>query len=418
MNANVKRTIAGAAAALLAASGVACGPGEPREVAEARRQIEEAWQGGPQLKVLVLTLAADHPGLPEADPLIDEALASPSFEMRREAVATLARWGTPGATDRIRPLLEDGNELVRRAAARALARLGDGSGRELLEKARRTAEGVLDTETCAALAAIGSRVCAEEAERDINSEDGVKVAAAAAALEAAGDDRARLVLRGALKAQHGERRAPVIEALGAIGGAEDVAAILPYARYRENVIAVIRALGRLGGDQAVAKLRTYLTAEDPVGRVEAAGALLRAGVLDDAVRKAIDAAVASDREEVRYRAAEALARAPEGTDVTAWLVRLAGDASAQVRRVAVTALADRGGDGALEGFRAAWQASREAQEGAAYTAALEALRGAARLDGEPARALLAEGLESPNWAHTIQAAFGLLEQQHRAAAAP
>ncbi len=410
-------------AVLLVLPGTGCGTGEkePPEVSRAREAIEDAWGQGGALVSLSLSLFSEHPTVPEARKHVFEALESPSPAIRLEAVRAMAAWHDPETADRFVALLGDSSPLIPLVAARALAEMGRDDGAELLRGAIRGPSGVLQFEICAALANIGDDTCLGKAERDLYAKDDEKSGAAAAVLAAYGE-KARDMLRSAIRATrsiHGARRAPVITALGKVGDSSDVERVLPFASYRENVLEVFSALADLGGDRASEYLRSYLPLEDkPVARAAAATALVRMGVIEQDVLDVLGELAHSDEAAVRYRVASGLAGSPPNDDVSAVIAGLAGDPDPSVRKAAVMALFGRTDAAALEGAKLAWEAGREAQEGPAYEAALKALTVAARVDDEAAGALLVGALDSDNWAYVIEAALGLLERHEKKQQAP
>ncbi|MDH3283267.1 MAG: HEAT repeat domain-containing protein [Acidobacteriota bacterium] len=398
------------AALALGLAAVACGPAAESPIKrQARANVDEGWQKGePRLKLLTLSLLVDHERLAEAHAIVEEAVTSPSTAMRLDALGVLSEWEDPATVDVLRPLIEDSSDIVRLSAARLLARLGVPDGKPLLVEALRDRDGLLSVDTCAALAVIGSEECAEQAAEDLSARDADRVRAAAEALAATGGDRARDALRGALKKLRGEKRASVIEALGRIGTAEDVARVVPFARYTVYVLAVIRALGDVGGDEAIRELQKYLSTNDPLAALEAAGALLKARGPSEDVLSVLDASIASDRKELRFLSARLLSSAPPRPETEVLLARLVGDADAQVRREALNGLTRGVSESSFPAVQAAWQATRSAHEGLAYEAAQRALVVAARIPGSAADDLLEEAMGSDNWAHVLQASLGLL----------
>ncbi|UCF66625.1 MAG: HEAT repeat domain-containing protein [Acidobacteriota bacterium] len=400
---------------ILAAS--SCAPSDSPLVQQARKSLDDAWNGGPSLQVLTLSLIGDYPGLAEGRQRIEQSLASPSFQLKVEAAHALERWSDPDAAPLLLPLLEDANPLVQRVAARALAKMGRSEGRSILESAVRDAEEVLDVEICSALAKIGSEACVPEAERDVTKKNPALASAAAIVLGEHGGERAQRALRAALQAQRAERRAPVIEALGEAGEPSvDVAAIQRYARYKENVLAVVRALGDLGGERAVTELREFAGTDDPLVRAEACLALVDLGVLDDGVQSGLEQALADERTELRFLLAKRLSAAPDAVDVTPLLSRLVADEDAQVCQQAMTGLAARADQSLLPVVSEVWTKHKADDDGPGYYAALQALVAARKLRGEAADKLLDEALKSQNWGHNVQAALSVLSRRAESSA--
>jgi HEAT repeat protein len=400
---------AGLIAAVLLLIGCGGPPPVPPEIAKARQTLSEGWDQGGTLSVVQLTLYAQHPGLEAARPHIEAALDSPSPALTMEAVRTLAAWEDDSAVPLLKPLLEADSEALRLTAARALAQLGDASGQQVLEGAIRSSDGTLRPDVCGALANLEPNACVEQAEEDLTAKDDAKQSSAAAALAANGGEEAVSVLREGLKKVRGNDRAFVIEALAEVGDASDIERIEPYVKFRENAVAVIQALGRLGSPEAEPVLRPYLAMEDkPAARVEAAVSLAQIGITEQTVIDTLQEGALSDERGIRYRVASSL-RGVGGEEVATVLAGLAGDPNPGVRKAAVTSLLGRDSPVALQGAQLAWDAGKEAQEGASYEAALTALRVAAKVGGEDAEAMLEEALNSPNWAYALQAAMGLLE---------
>jgi len=391
---------------------VACSsaPKQPTEVEQAKKLLDQAWGMGGNGQVLVVSLLYDYPDLPFAREKVGEAVKSPSLSLKVEGARVLARWADPGTKDLLRDLLRDDSDVVRLIAARTLARLGDDSGREILAGAIRDADGALEPDVCAALHAIGDDACLAPATRDLVAKDDAKSAAAAAVLGEIGTEQARQALRRKLMNLYKERRNPALLALAQIGNPQDVAAVVPFANYRDNLLTVIEALGTFGGDAAIGHLRHWLTQKkDPVVRVAAACALVQAGVVDDDVVAALEEGAASDRREVRAKVARGLRGSTADGKVTAVLARLCGDPEPSIRRDALLALEGRTDASVLPALRTAWEKGKQSnQEGPEYESALLALRLAARIPGEEAMGLLREGLASQNWAHNIEAALGIL----------
>lgn len=401
--------------ALVALGAVACGGGpaaDPPEVVRAKQVLDEAWGEGGTVAQLSLSLFAGHPGLAEGRARLEEALKSSAPASRLEAVRALGAWGTNDVIPLLKPLVADASPAVAAAAARVLAGLGDATGRDFLAANVRDSNGNLQPETCVALAKLDAAACVSEALKDLGAKDASTSANAAATLGLAGGNEAREALRKALKAAHGERRAPIIEALGRAGDpAQDIPYLMQLSGYRESAVSVVRALGYLGGDVAIGELRRFLGLDDPGARVEAAIALLRAGVTDADVVSALTVGTTSDQAGLRYLVASNAAGLTKTPELEALVAGLAGDPEASVRAAAIRALRETPGAAALQGARFAWDAGKEAQEGAAYEAALDALVVAARTnDGDDAKAILMEALESPNWAYSLRAAMGILER--------
>ncbi len=385
-------------------------PKQPTELEQARKLLDEAWGMGGNGQVLVVSLLYDYPDLAYAKEKVVEAARSPSLSLKVEGARVLARWADPGTKDLLLELLKDDNDVVRLIAARTLARLGDASGKEILEGAIRDADGALEPDVCAALHAIGEDTCLAPAIKDLVAKDDAKSAAAAAVLGEIGTDKARNALRRKLMNLYKQRRNPAIAALAEIGNPKDVAAVVPFANYKDNLLAVIDALGTFGGDQAVQHLRGWLAQKkDPVVRVAAACALVQAGVVDDDVVAALEEGASSDNKAVRAKVARGLRGSRADGKVAAVLAKLCEDPEPSIRRDALLALEGRVDASVLPALRKAWEMGRESnQEGPEYESALLALRLAAKVPGDEALALLEEGLASQNWAHNIEAALGIL----------
>jgi HEAT repeat protein len=382
---------------------------EPEEVGQARQVLEQGW-AEPQVQLIMLPLFAQHPGSEAALEKLEAALADPRPAIRREAAHALALWRDPATRELLMPLLDDDSKSVKLMAARALGQLGVAEAEPVLEEMKIDQDGQLRPDVCAALAEIDPESCVPVALEIMGAKETDRHESAAAALAAVGGEPAREALREGLEKLRGEKRAPVIEALGEVGTEDDVDAVLKYIDFRENVIAVLEALGDLGGEKAVETLRRYLDVEDAGARAEAASALAQLGELDEPVVTALRETAASDQEGVRYILATRL-QSGYGEAADEVLVELAGDESPLVRRAAVESMLADPSPALLPGARQAFEMGRDERQGQAYEAALQALLVLSRIPGEESQAILREALGSPNWAYSIQAALGLLDRR-------
>lgn len=396
------------------------GPTEPPEVTKARNLLDELWKTGANGQLLMVACFSNFPGLDYCVPKYQEALNSNSARQQMEVMTRMDTWNEPAFKEMVRPLLDSEDEITALQAAKILAAYGDAAGLEILEKRIRSGQGdTLNPEVCGLAADLGSEVCLDEAAKDIRSEDEAKRVSAAAALAEIGGAEAAKILRDALGALHGEKRSAAIEALGEISeDPADVDWVLNYIGYRENVLAVIHALGDLGGEKAEDRLRKILESGDQLAEVEAAGALIEMGVLDEDVVAVIEEAAESDSEQMRYLAAKGLALAPESMTRTATLAAdMLDDESYKVVGAAISAMKGKATAEHIDALEAAWQRLKGSTDGEGYAESMELILVIAEVPGERSQGILVEALENMNWGRVAQAALAILER-HEEQAAP
>lgn len=189
---------------------------------------------------------------------------------RARSAWALGTMRVDGASAAVAPLLDDRDRGVSVTAARALGLLGDaGSAHALLESVRpgRRGRGELPVWVVVeSLVALGPSA-APTIGAGLESEDASTRTAAALAIGRAQHLSQAQALRDLL----GRESDPVVltavaGALGAVGGAGDVATLLPLTepgRARSVRLAAVLALGELGGPDAVAALADLLADPDP-----------------------------------------------------------------------------------------------------------------------------------------------------------
>lgn len=400
-------------AALIAGVGCDDTPPVPPKVEKARKLLDQLWGMGMNGQSLLMACCERTPGLGYCESKLDEALDTTSAQRKVDMLRRLSSWDDPGLTEHIRPLLDADSELVRVQAAKMLAAYGDAGGLDVLEAhVRSSPDAAVNPDVCGLAAALGSQICLAEAEKDLTAEDEEKSAAAAAALAEIGGAEAAKILRGSLDDLRGEKRAPAIEALGEISeDPGDVDRVLKYFGYRENVLAVIRALGALGGDQAEERLREVLETDDAVAKAEAAGALARMGVMDEAVAAAFDEAIGSDSSQIRYLAAKGLSRLDEqGPQAGELLARLLGDEDLRVVGAALDGLEVQATQAQMPALEQAWERLQDAGQDQGYQESMQLLVVISRIPGERSSAILEQALDNDDWGRTVQAALGILER--------
>jgi HEAT repeat protein len=210
-------------------------------------------------------------------------LRSRDADLRRRAAARLGVRGKRSAIASLEPLLADEAWPVREAAARALGVVADPAAVPSLVAAVKLADGVRDPAGAAAVRAAIVGALGE-----------IGTGAAPRLIEALADRHAKL-------------RESVIEALGAIGGAEAAEALAAaLADDRSSVRqAAASALARAAGARSVPALQSALGHKDPMTRRCAAESLgsTRAPEAVDA----LGAALADRERAVREAAVRALA---------------------------------------------------------------------------------------------------------------
>ena len=388
----------------------ACAPSVAPEVAKAEAVLQEAWAAGGGNVPTIIAEAVHYPDSGEARQKVDEALSSGSKARQSAAVKTALDWEDEDLLEKVEALIGSGAPTVQLAAARGLARQGRDAGRDMLLERLRDPDGRLSMEDCGALYALGESTVVEQAIADLRSKDEGTVEAALYCLAETGGDAARRALLGALENLHGAKRSPALLALSEVGGEEDFAAIVKYAKYRENVVAVLDALGNIGGDHAKRELRSYLSSKDPVARLVAVRSLIRLGAIDEALLRVVEEAVASDSKETRYSAALAMSETQDESQLGGFLRRLAGDDDPHVRKEALGALFDLASDVDAATLKTAWEKGAEADSGPSYQATILALRLAARSSDPAVQEVLDAGMNSEHWGHAIAAAWATLSR--------
>jgi HEAT repeat protein len=219
-------------------------------------------------------------------------LKSKDAGTRRKAALSLGVAGKSSNLTSLTPLLEDPEWTVREAAVQSLGVIGDAGAAPSIIQALRLADKVQDqaganTLRMAAVTAMGR----------------LGPTAVPTLVEALGD-------------RHSKLREGVIEALGAIGGADAAAALgrtLTDDRSSVRQGAAL-ALRRIGGAEAVPSLRAALAHKDPTTRRSAAEAL--GSIKDVSAVDALSAAIGERDRNVREAVLRGLAAigAPAAVD--------------------------------------------------------------------------------------------------------
>jgi HEAT repeat protein len=224
--------------------------------------------------------------------LID-AMGDPSWRVRKDAVARIARWPDPdGAVPMlIATLVDDSNVGLRNAAVEALAAIGRPSVGPLgtaLEAGGDHRKFLID-----ALGAIGDRSAVNVLVRRLDDPDENVRAAAAEALGNLGGADAVSALRKRLSGADLLGRLAAIEALNRLGAQVPVAELLPMLSQPILRRAVLEALGHSGDLAALPMLAEGIVDRTRGVREASAVALcaLHAGQKDEGLRSAIEDAV-------------------------------------------------------------------------------------------------------------------------------
>jgi HEAT repeat protein len=236
-------------------------------------------------------------------------LDSESAKAREEAVRALENDVT-ALDDLNRVMRYDVNDNVRKAATDVLGTLGSVAGPAL-------------------------QACLED-----ETEKTFIRMAAAVAIGAAGLKEAASSLDQALKgAQDLKFQMALVDALGAVGAASELAVAIPRLKRGEVAGLAVTWSGKLGGPEAERAVITAASSQDRRVRKAAITAIAKLKPADGAVTLA--GLVKDEDVSVRLRAVEQLAAFEEGSVVAALVDRLLFDAAEAVRKSAASTLAGR-----------------------------------------------------------------------------
>lgn len=202
--------------------------------------------------VSITTDALAQIGQPAVQPLLD-AMKDAQPGTRTRAIALLEQIGDPAALTQVRGYLNDPNQYVQAAAISALGSFHDAESIPAMLRALEDKHSSVRIAAAGALGKLREQLAVP-----------VFIARLRTLTIARKDDR---------------ERSACIDALGAIGDATAVDALLPFVKediYTEFRGTILRALGNIGDPKPLPAILDLLTTEvDPAVRVEAAKALGR-----------------------------------------------------------------------------------------------------------------------------------------------
>jgi len=265
-------------------------------------------------------------------------ITSDHYPTAREAVYAVQGDPPEEAREALRSVFANKSGALKLQAAVALARLGDAEALEWLETEISGGGAALSLPAVKVLAEHGESEAVETTVRSYMASDSLDTRNEAyAALGEIGQDWATKLLLEGLDNERGEDRQQAIIALGRTGDPAVAKKIVKFHNTQGLVFATLEALGALGNPDTVAAVEAMTTHDEKTVKIYAAAALWRLGDAERAMA-VLEPLLQDEDPMLRNLVAEQLepVAAPEARE---WLTRLASDADKQVRLSALRSLA-------------------------------------------------------------------------------
>ena len=324
--------------------------------------------------VPLLTATSDRP----TREALHEALHDPAPDVLAAAITTIASTGGEGDLERVAPFARHFDVRVARTARAALYTLASRHPSEAKAlRARLDAAGGDAAVGCVLLAALAETGAARKVdEEDIEflgaaarHSDAETRRAAVEALAAIGGEAAAEVVLLAVADEESEVNVAAIRALGRMGRAEPLVALVRTSHDPALVATALRALAEASPAQAYEAARPLLSSSDPAVACAAVGAI--GGLAHPGREDGLFEALGHRDAEVVKSALFELSRAPGARSLTRFGTCLDHE-SWEVRRVAAEVLGQDGGASARALLRAGLEREKDALVREAITSALAA----------------------------------------------